>query len=369
MPFRGGIAQFLHNMVKSLSVDNEVVVFNFKKQYPTLLFPGKKQTEPAKYNQNFNNIRILTPHNPFTWKKTAKTVISYKIDLIVFKFWLPYFCLPYTYLINYLKKHTKIRISILCHNIEFHEKWLFSTFFTKKMLKNVDYVMVLSDNVYIQAKNYVPAEKIIKLFHPIYEVEPYKLSKKEAFEHLNIPCKISLLFLGFIKPYKGLDVLIKSIPSVIKNFKTLTPLAPEFEKDSNIQFIIAGEAYTRISIDEDENIIFRNKYISLDEIPYYMAIADAVLIPYRTASQSGIVQLAYSYLKPVIASDIPGLRENIIPEKTGILFTNEDENDLAEKILYFFKVKNSIDFENNIKCYNKDYSWEKFAKMFISHIN
>ena len=360
-PFRGGISQFLHNLADSLSSQNEVIVFNFIHQYPRILFPGKNQTELLDKKHNYPIYRVLTPYNPLTWEKTAKSIINHKITHLIIKFWIPFFCPAYTYIIDYLKKHTNIKISVLCHNIEFHEKWFFAECLVKRMLRSVDEVIVLSENVAAQAEKLVLKKKIIKLFHPIYDVDIFKYHRDESLQFLQLPDKPTVLFVGYIKPYKGLDILLQSIPVV-------------HQTNPEILFVVAGEIYAKINKYKDfldhryPHIIFRNQYISLEEIPHYLNIADVVVVPYRTASQSGIVQIAYSYLKPIIASNIPGLQEMVIENQTGFLFQSEDEKDLAEKIIRFFAEKGNIDFKSNIKENNKNYSWEKFAsQLSISH--
>ena len=357
-PFRGGIAQFTDNMAKHLSLYHEVSIFTFIQQYPSFLFPGKNQREnaPLPAPSNLLQIPILTPYNLFTWKKTVRAILEKKPDVLLIKFWIPFFCPAYIYIIHKLKKLSNIKIHILCHNIEFHEKWLFSDFFVSKMLKKADKVIVLSENVFSQARKFVPSHKIKKLFHPMYNIEPSTFTPQESFRFLDIPDKPSVLFIGNIKPYKGLDILLRAIP-IVQN------IIPD------LQFIIAGEIYGNNSIykkyipQDDTNIIFRNQFIPINELQHYLNIASVVVAPYRTASQSGIVQIAFSYLKPVIAANIPGLKEMIIENKTGYLFKSEDINELANKIIDFFRHKGSINYKEFILENNQNYTWERFISL------
>ena len=373
-PFRGGIAQFLHNMADGLSQENEVFVFSYIKQYPRLFFPGKKQIENTPKSHKYPIHRIITPYNPFSWRKAAEHIKKLDLEHLIIKFWIPFFCPAYTFVIDYLKKHSKVKIHILCHNLEFHERWLFSDILTKRMIKNADNLIVLSENVFESAKKFGHQNlNITKLFHPLYDVQLEKYDKKSSFKQLNIPEKPTVLFFGFIKHYKGLDVLLRAIPMVTK-------VLPD------VQFIIAGEVYGTpkcsphihgggrggtstdafmLSDTSPSNIIFHSTYIPSEDIPHYFTIADIVVAPYRSATQSGIVQLAYSYLKPVIASDIAGLREMIEINKTGLLFENENHTDLAKKIIEYFKISKDIDFRSHITNHNEHYTWEAFINQIV----
>ena len=378
-PFRGGIAQFLHTMTEYLSSENEVYVFSFMQQYPPLIFPGKSQIENTNRQYNFPIFRTLTPYNPATWKKTSVQIKMLDLDHLIIKFWIPFFCPAYTFIINYLKKKSNTKIHILCHNLDFHEKWYFAKFLTKKMVLNADSLIVLSENVRMCAEKLLnsihPSMKkskrqkpisVINLFHPLYDVSPEAYNKKSSFEVLNLPEKQTVLFFGFIKHYKGLDVLLRAIPLV----DAILP---------NIQYVIAGEFYTNTkkyySIMKNtsyekvkSDIIIHDKYIYLEQIPHYFTVSDIVVVPYRSATQSGIVQMAYSYQRPVIVSNINGLKEMVKANKTGLLFENENHTDLAMQIVDYFQMQKHKDFQNEIQKNNKQFTWKSFIEKLLSEI-
>ena len=368
-PFRGGIAQFLHNMADELAKEHEVVVFNFIKQYPKLFFPGKGQTDesvktplpPFKKEGIYPIYQILTPYNPCTWKAAAKFIISQDIEHLIIKFWIPFFSPAYRYITNYLKKHSKVQVHILCHNIEFHEWWFLGDCLTRSMLKNSDSIIVLSENVNKIAKQFY-RKKIIKLFHPPYSVETISFEQSTSFEYLKIPHKPTVLFFGYIKPYKGLDVLLKAIPIVNKTLP-------------DVQFLVAGEIYGR-SMGKiratygqlpsfKDTLIIHDKFIPESEIVHYFNVADVVVLPYKTATQSGVIHKAYSYNKPVISSDLDGLREMIVENETGLLFKSEDHEDFAEKIVYFYREFIHKDYAEKIAEFNQNHSLEMFVKRLV----
>ncbi|MCK9331439.1 MAG: glycosyltransferase [Candidatus Cloacimonetes bacterium] len=363
-PFRGGIAQFLHNMADHLAKNNEIEVFNFKNQYPKFFFPGKNQFDLTEKKQfKYKIHRVLTPYNPFTWKQTAEKIINYNPDIIIIKFWIPFFSLAYLYIMKYLRLNSEIRICLLCHNLEFHEKWFMLTKLTKYLIDNSHKVIVLSQTVAYSTKNFknFNQDKLIELFHPLYEIDTNTLDKQKALQDLNLKDIPTVLFFGYIKHYKGLDVFLQAIPKVSKKIK-------------DIQFVVAGEIYGKDTqyqkiiknFTQDINFVFNNKYIPSSDIDKYFISADLVVIPYRTATQSGIVQLAYSYNKPVIVSNINGLKDMIIEGKTGLSFENENSDDLAKIILDFFNKKQN--FVSYIKDNNKKYSWQAFTEKLVENI-
>jgi glycosyltransferase involved in cell wall biosynthesis len=358
-PFRGGIAQFGHNLVNELNNYHEVVMFNFLKQYPDLIFPGKKQITNS---QDIVGDRVLIPYNPFTWKRSAESIIEKKINVLIIQFWIPFFCPAYTSLIKHLKKNSEIKVHLICHNIEFHEKWLFSGKLLKKMLKLADNVIYLSSTV-AKAANCYRLQNETVLFHPLYDVQQ-RTDKENSFKKLNLPSKKTILFFGFIKKYKGLDILLKAYQKV-------------YQQQKDIQLVIAGEIYGNRKVydriigsfesEVQDNIYLHNDFISDEIVADYFTIADVLIAPYRTSSQSGIVQLAYSYNIPVIVSDSEGLKEMVKAGETGEIFFNENIDDLSEKILTFFAKE--ADYKRNIVSLNRLCNWREFVILLEKKIN
>jgi glycosyltransferase involved in cell wall biosynthesis len=362
-PFRGGIAQFLHNMADELAIEHEVVVISFISQYPGFIFPGRSQMEPLSRDCAYPVYRSLTPYNPLTWKSTAQKIISEGIEQLIIKFWIPFFCPAYTYIIKYLKKHSQVKIHILCHNLDFHEKWLMGRYLTKKTIQHAHSIIALSENVYRSSLQLAP-QKTIKLFHPLYEVEKNQpLHDTHLIDHIAMGDKC-VLFFGFIKDYKGLDIFLRAIPDTLKRLPDL-------------QFIIAGEVYGRTKkyhqiidsypLDIRRHILFLDKYIPSDEVGVYFSRADVVVVPYRTATQSGIISLAYSYQLPVIVSRIDGLSEMVVDGETGLLFASENHIDLSEKIVKFFQAP--TEYKKNVELYNSHYTWKSFVREMIEDIS
>ncbi len=364
-PFRGGIAEFLMNTVKKVSEkDHELRVFSFLKQYPKLLFPGKGQLNPTEDDNTYDTVRTLVPYNFLTWKKGINEILDYHPDLVIIKYWVPFFAPMYAKIINEIHAISKAKVMYIIHNIHFHERWPFGRFFSQMALKRSDYLVSLSENVYnsiFEIMPEYPKQNVIKAFHPNYEVTALNEKEKhDAYFDLKISPKKTILFFGYIKPYKGLDVLIKAFKEVNKHNK-------------DVQLVIAGEVYGNeqpyYNLIKDNSledfIIFHNYFIKNEDIPKYFAIADVVVQPYRSATQSGVSLLALSYGKPVISTKTGALDEIIIPNKNGILVPPEDETALSNAIIDFFEKYDRESMVQFIQYAIDNYSWDSFIDIIL----
>jgi glycosyltransferase involved in cell wall biosynthesis len=371
-PFRGGIAYFAGSLAKELEKQgHQVILINFRKQYPALLFPGKTQTEKDSFFSDLISERVLTPYNPFTYKKTLEKITAFSPDLIIFSFFLPYFIPAYHYLLHCLKKQN-YQTMVLAHNIEFHEKWLFSKLLTKKLLKLTDYVVTLSGSVYEDAQRLIGRNlsnnrnrtKILKGFHPLYDFhnrEQY--SKEQAKRILGFPDKKIILFFGYIKPYKGIDLLIRSFPFIKEEYPGTV-------------LIILGEVYGTkekyYSLIEEtgfrEDILLEDKYIPSAEVELYFKGADVLVLPYRQATQSGVVQTAYVMDLGVVVTPVGGLPEMVVKEKTGVVADSVSEKGIASAIIHYFELDQEL-IRQNISELQKEYSWNSFVDFLLSDIS
>jgi len=326
-PYRGGISKHSENLYKELTnLSIDTTVLNFTRQYPGIFFPGKNQ-----YLNNFTPydskhiIRVIDSINPISWRKTAKIIIDKKINRLIFRYWNPFFIPCYIYIIKYLrrKKHN-IKIYSICDNIISHETFYLQKYFVRKFITLLDGVITMSTYVKKQMIDLVEEVNCKNLFLPIVndlgEKIDISLAKKELHLDTN---KVTFLFFGLIREYKGLDILLEAINRIDKNLC------------QNYELLIVGESYVDINkykkiLDSDlhTNISWYNKYIPDEFINLYFSASNYVVLPYRSGSQSGIIPIAYYYNKPVIASNVNGLVE-FINENTGLIFENENIKELA----------------------------------------
>ena len=349
-PYRGGISRHSSLIYKHLLSNHKVQALNFSKLYPSIFFPGKTQ-----YDKELGSIgeRVLDSMNLLSWNKVAKSIQEYNPDIFIFKFWHPFFAPCYTHIINNIKRKRDCKIIMICDNIFPHERFPLSKMLIKRLINKVDGFLVQSSTVENELKSLLKNPIYIKKFHPIYDDYPEGMDMSKAREILNINESKVVLFFGLVRKYKGLDMLIQSMNHV-------------FEKDRDIRLLIAGECYG----DKDEylnlinnskfknNIIWVERFIPDSEIPIFFSASNVVVLPYRTASQSGVIPLAYNYNKPVITSNLESLTEVIDEGKTGHTFDSDSE--LSSEILSFFNSYKRDIYEKNIYDYKKNLSWPSF---------
>lgn len=352
-PFRGGIAQFNALLLNQLKINNEVKAYNFKLQYPKILFPGK--TQLVQINDNAVKVeseQLLNTVNPISYIQTAKTIKRFSPDLLLTKFWLPFFAPSLGYVASKVRSQTKV-ISIL-DNVIPHEPRLGDMGLIKYFLKQNHGFVVMSEKVKNDLLKIKPDAKYLFQCHPLYDHFGLKISKKEARKKLNLPeSKKIILYFGFIRDYKGVDLAIKAMKQL----------------SSDYHLVIAGEVYGNFDkyttlineLDVNSKISLFTHYISDDETPYFFSSADVCLLPYKSATQSGIAAISYHFDLPLIATDVGGLSEMIEPYNSGMIVEKADESFIAKKIEEYFSIGPEY-FAANIAEYKSRANWEALAK-------
>ncbi len=351
-PFRGGIAQFNASLFNELNNNNEIIPYTFTLQYPNFLFPG--ETQYVQENDNatkINSIQILNSINPFSYIKTAKEIKKNNFDLLLTKFWMPYFAPSLGYIAKKIKKNT-VSISIL-DNVIPHEMRLGDLQLIRYFLNRNDGFVVMSETVKNDLLKLKPNAKFIYHQHPLYEHFGKIIKKNEAREKLNLPKdKIILLCYGFIRDYKGLDLAIQTIEKL----------------NDNYHLVIAGEVYGTFnkyselinSLNVSNKISKHLHYISDEETALFFSAADICLLPYKSATQSGIIASSFNFDLPVIATRTGSLAEMIEPFDNGIIADGINPNSIKDAILKFDNFKKDY-FTNNIKKYKKIATWDNLA--------
>jgi D-inositol-3-phosphate glycosyltransferase len=352
-PHRGGISQFIASWADHfMKAGHEVRIFSFIHQYPDWLFPGKDQKDHSETVLNLPIQPILTPYNPLTFKKTATTIREFAPDVLILKYWIPFFAPAFGLILRNLKKNTNIKIVYNIDNIDFHEKWLFADSLTRFALKPADYFMTMSDSVYQSLKRIMPnvqEQNIIQSYHPTYDFYKQKRTLPPEKPKGEVP---RILFFGFIKHYKGLDTLLNAMPIVIA-------------KLPDIRLIIVGEVYGNDDkykhlihqLNIERNIEFHAVYVPNEQVQDYFTNADVCVLPYRSATQSGITQLAFAFNMPVIATRVGGLTEVIEEDKNGFLVDPENPRQLAHAIMRYYDEKCRPRFVKYISEHQHAYEW------------
>ncbi len=354
-PYRGGISQFNTSLYGELSKQHEVRAFNFKRQYPEFLFPGKTQyIAEDDPNRDFpDTTRLLDTANPFTYRRTAKAIADWGADLLLMRYWMPYFAPSLGYVARHVGKNCKV-ISIL-DNVIPHEKHFFDIPLTRWFLNGNDAFVVLCHAVGKDLERLKPQARYLVSPHPVYSNFGEKLERNASASALGLdPTKKTLLFFGLIREYKGLDLLIEAFAHL----------------DDSYQLLIAGEAYG--SFDKYDALIRNNpnqarihvfnRFIKDEEVNRYFCASDLCVLPYRSATQSGISAIAYHFDLPMVTTAVGGLKEMIGDTGTGLL-TESISPEAVQKAItaYFADPEQKSRLVANIQAEKKRLSWETFA--------
>ncbi|WP_102407638.1 glycosyltransferase [Parabacteroides bouchesdurhonensis] len=360
-PYRGGIAQFSTILYTQLENEgHEVKAFNFSRLYPDFLFPGKTQyVEDGDKAIKVDSIRTLDSINPFSYFKTVKEIKAFAPDVLIISYWMSFFVPGYAHIANRMKKHCKV--ITLIHNAIPHEPRFFDKPMAKLLFKQSHGFIVMSDTVKNDLESLRPGAKYIQNPHPLYNHFGEKRKKKEAITSLALELdKKTLLFFGLIRDYKGLDLLIEAMSQL----------------DGSYQLLIAGECYG--SYDKYQALIDAspagkrihsyNRYIADDEIPAFFSAADALILPYRSATQSGVVSVAYHYNLPMLSTPVGDFQHSIADPGTGIVVPEISANAIAKGIKELLSPEKLQIIAGNIEKEKAALSWQTLTSKLLQFI-
>ena len=353
-PFRGGIAQFGDSLYLALAESNNVKAFTFTRQYPKVLFPGKTQyVSESDLDRNIPVTRVLDSINPLTWNKTAKEIIKFRPDIVLISYWMPFFAPAFGKIAGLLKS-SGIKVIGLMHNVIAHEKRFGDEALTKYFFNKCDGFVLLNKSSEKDLLELKPDAKYIIHSHPLYDHYGSKIEQNTAKEKLGIPYdKKVILFFGFIRDYKGLDLLIESMKNLSDEYLLL--IAGEVYGD----FKKYDELIDKLGLRDRINLQVR--YIPETEIPIFFSAADVCVLPYRTATQSGIVGIAYHFELPIIVTDVGGLAEMVEENKTGLIINELSPEKISDRLKEYFENNYKGKFIPYIYEYKNENSWQKLA--------
>ncbi len=364
-PLRGGLASYDERLAKAfMDAGYDTTIYTFSYQYPSFLFPGTTQysTEPAPENISIK-VKINSV-NPFNWLAVGNELKKLKPDIIVVRYWLPFMGPCLGTILRRVKKNHHTKIISIADNIFPHEKRPGDKTFTKYFLKPIDGFITMSEKVLADLHQFAKGKPAQFVPHPLYDNFGEIISKEDARQRLNIDKEDKvLLFFGFIRKYKGLDILLNAMKILKQNSST-----------QNIKLLIAGEFY------EDEknysqqlkdpeikdNLIIHTEFITDSMVKYYLCAADCVVQPYRSATQSGVTPLAYHFEIPMIVTNVGGL-PSLVPDKKVGLVAEPNAESIAEKVKEYFDLGEEF-FLPHLREEKKKYSWERIVDNIINMI-
>ncbi|WP_212003488.1 glycosyltransferase [Chitinophaga sp. HK235] len=355
-PFRGGLAAYNERLAEELQLTDDVEIFTFTVQYPGFLFPGKSQYSTDPPPKHLRITRLINSVNPLNWLMVGRRIRKMKPDIIISKYWLPVMG-PSLGSILRLGKRGNTKVIAVLDNVVPHEKRPGDVAFTRYFLKPVDAFIAMSQSVLDDLRVFEPHKKASLIPHPIYDNYGTPISKEEARTRLNLqPGKRYILFFGFIRQYKGLDLLLKA-------------MADERMKKLDVHAIVAGEYYEDAAPYEQllqelqlgDRVLMHTDFIPTDAVKNYFCAADLVVQPYKSATQSGISQIAYHFEKPMVVTRVGGLLE-MVPDGVVGFQCEPDPASIAEAIEKYFMDNREADMTAALQQEKLKYSWSRLAK-------
>ena len=363
-PLRGGgIATFNERLARQFMLQGfDTTIYTFSLQYPSFLFPGTTQysTEPAPKDLN---IKVcINSINPLNWVKVGNEIKRLLPSIVVVRYWLPLMGPALGTILRIIKKNRHTKIICIADNVIPHEKRPGDTSFTKYFIKPVDAFITLSEKVLTDLRTFTQKPAELEL-HPLYDNFGEQLEKSVARQHLGLDVNDKIiLFFGFIRKYKGLDMLLDA-------------MANEKVKASGIKLMIAGEFYGDKETYEQQiqklqiknQLILKTDFIPDSEVKYYLSAADFIIQPYRSATQSGVTPLAYHFEKPMLVTNVGGLPSFVPHEKAGLV-AEPNADDIAAKILRLYELGEDY-FLPHLREEKKKYSWHLLVDSIIQLVS
>jgi glycosyltransferase involved in cell wall biosynthesis len=330
-PYRGGISHYNTCLIRELAAGGDVCAINFKRLYPGFLFPGTTQLDESARPLAADSTRIIDSINPFTWIRAGVHAARFKPDLVLVQWWHPFFAPAMFTICAVMKLVRRARVVFICHNVLPHEKSLVDRFLAAPAFSVSDGFLVHSREDRDKLLRIRKRAAVIVHPHPIYDFfGTGTVTKEAARAKIGYSAGPLLLFFGYIRGYKGLSYLIEAMPLIREKVPAKLLVVGEFYDDT-APYI---ELVERLGL--ADAVRFENRYVANEEVEGFFVASDCVVLPYLSATQSGIVQIAVAMDRPVIVTDVGGLSEAVSPERTGFVVPPRDSAALARAVIRFF---------------------------------
>lgn len=359
-PYRGGIADFNERLAREFQREgHEVTIYTFTLQYPSFLFPGKTQYSTSPAPADLTIVRKINSINPLNWISVGREIRRMKPDMVMVRFWLP-FLAPCLGTIARIIRRAHIKVVGLLDNVIPHERRIGDRLFARYMIKSLDGYVAMSEAVLGDAKSFDDTKPYALTPHPLYDNFGEKVTREVAIQTLGLDADTRyILFFGLIRDYKGLDLLLRAF-------------ADERLRNKRVKLIVAGEFYSNAELyerlerelDLAEHIVWYKEFIPADRVRHFFAAADLVAQPYKSATQSGITQIAYHFERPMLVTNVGGLAE-IVPHGRVGYVVQPDAADIADALVDFVDNKQEGDFEQGIAEEKSKYAWSNMTTALL----
>jgi glycosyltransferase involved in cell wall biosynthesis len=354
-PLRGGIAHYNALLAAALGVTHAVDTVTFKRQYPAFLFPGKTQQESGETVTAVPAPQLVDSINPLNWVRVGRMIRDRRPDILVFKYWLPFFGPCFGTIARIVRSNKHTRIICICDNVLPHERRPFDIAFTRYAFAAVDAFIVQSSAVERDLQRLLPRARYRLVPHPVYNIFGATGDKAEARLRLGITDERVILFFGYVRRYKGLHVLLQAMPHLLARLPVRLLVVGEFYDDE--------QSYRQQirTLGLEHAVTLHAEYVPNERVGEFFSAADVVVLPYVSATQSGIAQIAYNFDRPVIATNVGGLAEVVIDGRTGYVVPPGDPASLAAAIERFYTGQHEQEFANHVREEKRKYTWENLV--------
>ena len=363
-PWRGGLAQYLAQLGEALMPSADVRGWTFTRQYPDFLFPGESQLDPESPRPRFPVEATLDSIAPWSWRSTARAMDAWAPGAVILKWWLPFFGPSFASAVGPLRKRGT-RVVLVCDNLVPHERRPFDDAFTAWMMRNSDGYLVMSESVERDLDGLKPGAPRRRVLHPLYaQFDRGRFTRATARAHLGLPENGEVaLFFGYVRHYKGLDTLLQAWPAVRAARDVTLVVAGEFYEDAAPYRALAAAA------GGEPHVRLLERYLPDADVEAAFKAADVVVLPYRSATQSGVTHVAYALGVPVITTDVGGLAETVRPEETGLVVPPENPAALAAAIVRFFADGLGVRLRAGVAALAYQHSWDALARSTLELID
>ena len=352
-PLRGGLASYNERLAREfIRQGHSVQIYTFSLQYPEFLFPGTSQYSDASAPDDLYIHVKVNSINPFNWYKVGKEIAKLNADLMIVKFWLPFMGPSLGKISRIVKQNGKTRVISILDNIIPHEKRVGDFLLAKYFVNSVDGFIAMSESVLNDLNKFDSTKPKLLSPHPLFDNFGAAITKTEAYEKLGLAINEEyILFFGFIRDYKGLDLLLHA-------------MADERVRNLNMKLIVAGEFYTDSKPYADmiqqlgirDKLILKTDFIPDNEVRNYFCAADMVVQPYKHATQSGVTQICYHFDRPMLVTNVGGLPEIVPNGKVGYV-VEPNPTAIADALVDFYGNHKEFLMRDNIKVEKKKYAW------------
>ena len=353
-PYRGGLASIMESMAREFqSRGYDVEIITFTLQYPRLLFPGKSQTVDTLKPSDLSIRRAVSTVNPITWWRVGRELRRSAPDIVLMKYWTPFMAPCFGYIARQARKNGRTKVVCQIDNVEPHEHHITDKMFNRYYLNSVDGFIYMSEQVHRELKAYTSAPALFSP-HPMFENFGERVDRNEACQQLGLdPRQRYAMFFGLIRDYKGLDTLLDAWA--------------EFRRPGH-KLLVAGEFYAspdkyksqieRLGLKDD--VVLHDFFVPDHNVRYYFSAADCVVLPYKTATQSGVTQICYNFCTPVIVTRVGGLAEIVPDGKVGYV-VEPSPSAIVEALNRIYEDGRVEEFAKAMVEERKRFSWKSMC--------